>query len=70
MICNVCACNYVGIHGITLKWFNSYLADRIFVIKLVEYMSMSDPLKCGVPKGLLSVIFGYTGYSENMVCLC
>lgn len=43
--------NHVGICGIALKWFTSYLADRSFAVKVGECMSTSAPLKCGVPQG-------------------
>ncbi len=41
----------VGIKGIALKWFQSYLTDRSFSVHLGEFSSSAAPLSCGVPQG-------------------
>ncbi len=41
----------VGIKGIALKWFQSYLTDRSFSVQLGEFSSSAAPLSCGVPQG-------------------
>lgn len=42
---------WVGIRGIALEWFRSYLADRTFCVSLGDSVSSSAPLSCGVPQG-------------------
>lgn len=41
----------VGIRGIALEWFRSYLANRSFSVCLDDTASLSAPLPCGVPQG-------------------
>lgn len=41
----------IGIRGTALRWFQSYLTDRIFSVHLSEYSSIAAPLTCGVPQG-------------------
>uniref|UniRef100_A0A8C2EP51 Reverse transcriptase domain-containing protein n=1 Tax=Cyprinus carpio TaxID=7962 RepID=A0A8C2EP51_CYPCA len=41
----------VGISGIALEWFRSYLADQTFCVSLGDSVSFSAPLLCGVPQG-------------------
>lgn len=40
----------MGISGIALEWFRSYLADRTFCVSLGDSVSSSAPLSCGVPQ--------------------
>ena len=42
---------YVGISGVALSWFRSYLADCSFAYQLGEFFSTTAPLSCGVPQG-------------------
>uniref|UniRef100_A0A3B1J046 Reverse transcriptase domain-containing protein n=1 Tax=Astyanax mexicanus TaxID=7994 RepID=A0A3B1J046_ASTMX len=42
---------WVGIGGIALKWFRSFLTDRTFCISLADSKSTSAPFLCGVPQG-------------------
>ncbi len=42
---------WVGIRGVALEWFRSYLADRTFCVSLGDSVSSSAPLSCGVPQG-------------------
>jgi len=42
---------WVGIKGIALKWFRSYLEGRTFCVSCGDYVSSSAPLSCGVPQG-------------------
>ncbi len=41
----------VGIKGIALQWFQSYLTDRSFSVHLGEFSSSAAPLSCGIPQG-------------------
>lgn len=41
----------VGIRGLALQWFSSYLADRSFSVMIGECSSSAAPLSCGVPQG-------------------
>ncbi len=41
----------VGIKGIALKWFQSYLTDRSFSVYLGEFSSSAAQLSCGIPQG-------------------
>uniref|UniRef100_A0A3Q3IT75 Reverse transcriptase domain-containing protein n=1 Tax=Monopterus albus TaxID=43700 RepID=A0A3Q3IT75_MONAL len=43
--------HWVGIRGIALEWFRSYLKDRSFCVKLGDAVSSSEPLVYGVPQG-------------------
>lgn len=58
--------SYVGIRGSALKWFNSYLTDRTFSIRLGDYSSGHAPLVCGVPQGS---VLGPTLFSLYMLPL-
>lgn len=44
-------CDYVGIRGTALKWFESYLSGRTFSVMVGDLSSSSAPLSCGVPQG-------------------
>jgi len=41
----------VGMPGVVLNWFNSYLTNRSFSVSMGEFTSSSAPLKCGIPQG-------------------
>ncbi len=43
--------SYVGIKGTVLKWFQSYLTDRKFLVKLGNFSSSVAHLTCGLPQG-------------------
>ena len=42
---------YYGIRGLTLKWFQSYLANRTQICKVDQTMSNTRTVKCGIPQG-------------------
>ncbi|XDV17601.1 hypothetical protein PO909_023435 [Leuciscus waleckii] len=42
---------WVGISGVALDWFTSYLSDRSFDVYIGDSHSASSPLFCGVPQG-------------------
>lgn len=46
-----CLRDQVGIQGLALEWFSSYLKDRTFSVSLWNYSSFVSPLMCGVPQG-------------------
>lgn len=50
---------WVGIKGIALKWFRSYLEGRTFCVSCGDSVSSSAPLSCGVPQGS---IFGPSSF--------
>lgn len=41
----------VGIKGVALDWFRSYLTDRCFCVKIDNFVSSTAPLPHGVPQG-------------------
>ncbi len=41
----------IGIRGIVLNWFKSYLTKRRFSVTLGEFTSLSASLTCGIPLG-------------------
>ena len=43
--------NRLGIRGITLNWFNSYLKDRYQQVKFINSSSSFQLIKSGVPQG-------------------
>lgn len=42
---------WVGVQGIALQWFASYLRDRTVAVNLGDFSSTLAPLVCGVPQG-------------------
>ena len=43
--------SHYGLHAETLKWFNSYLAERRQQSLVNGYLSSAKTIKCGVPQG-------------------
>ena len=43
--------NRFGVKGTSLKWFESYLAERSFYVKVKDGVSRSCSFACGVPQG-------------------
>lgn len=41
----------VGITGMALSWFKSYLSERPFSVNMGTYSSSIAPITCGVPQG-------------------
>lgn len=41
----------VGIRGLALEWFRSYLSHRTFCVSLGDSVSATASLPCGVPQG-------------------
>lgn len=41
----------VGVSGLALKWFRSYLSNRSFSVFANHFMSNSKYMTCGVPQG-------------------
>ena len=45
-------CHY-GIHGLTNKWFESYLANRKQFVSVNGFAASTSSITCGVPKGFV-----------------
>ncbi len=67
--------SWVGPSGTVLKWFQSFLSDSKYVVRLGEFLSSIASLPCGLPQGsiLAPLYFHYICYlwdlfSENMGC--
>ena len=67
----------MGIKGIALSWFRSYLTGRTQVVSCGGQVSQSRPVTCGVPQGSLlgPLLFSiYTkpleqvGKRHNLLC--
>ncbi len=43
--------NTVGIRGMALEWFRSFLSNRNFCVNISQFYSKSAPLSCGVLQG-------------------
>ena len=42
---------WVGIQGVALQWFHSYLKDQTFSVNIGNIFSSSAAIACGVPQG-------------------
>ena len=42
---------YIGFSDKSIKWFNSYISNRKFLVNIGEKFSNSADLTCGVPQG-------------------
>jgi hypothetical protein len=59
--------NYVGICGVALAWFRSYLADHYHFVCVNEELSNQTKVKYGVPQGsVLGVPLGRGTQTCNM----
>ncbi len=52
----------VGLKGTVLKWFQSFLSDRIFFVKLDNFSSSVAHLTCGIPQGSILAPFLFSLY--------
>ncbi len=43
--------SWVGLKANVLNWFQLYLSDRKFLVKLGNFTSSPAPLTCGLPQG-------------------
>jgi len=58
--------DYIGIKGVALKWFSSYLQDWTCSVKIANHVSSSTTITLGVPQGS---ILGPTLFSLYMLPL-
>ncbi len=42
---------YVGIQGVAIQWFKSYLSNRSFAVNVGEFLSTSAPLTSSILQG-------------------
>ncbi len=50
--------NWVGLSGMALKWFRSYLEGRGYYVSIGEHKSQWTSMTCGVPQGsILAPLF-------------
>ncbi len=60
--------SWVGLSGTVLKWFQSFLSNRKYVVRLGYIFSSTASLPCGLPQGsiLAPTLFSLYRYiSEN-----
>ncbi len=43
--------NWIGLSGMVLKWFRSYLEGRGYFVSIGEHKSKWTSMTCGVPQG-------------------
>lgn len=41
---------WVGVSGLALQWFSSYLSERSFSVSISSFASSFESLYCGVPR--------------------
>lgn len=58
-----------GFRGIALKWFQSYLNNRIQKVTLNDQSSMSEHIYCGVPQGSVLGPVLFLIYFNNIVTI-
>ncbi len=46
-----CLESCVGLRGMVLQWFRSYLSNRCFTVQIGHCISTAIPLGCGIPQG-------------------
>ena len=54
-----------NIRGNLLKWFDSYLRPRGFVVNVNDQYSAFKELKCSVPQGSLNGTYPYLAYAST-----
>ncbi len=54
--------NWVGLSGMVLKWFRSYLEGRGYYVSIGEHKSKWTSMKCGVPQGSILALHLFSLY--------
>ena len=61
--------NVVGIYGITLSWFTSYLTDRRQAIEIGSCFSDMLSISCCVPQGPILGLLLFIPYTTPLSCV-
>ena len=61
---------WVGIQGVALQWFHSYLEDQTFSVNIGNISSSSAAITCGVPQGSIPGPILFSLYMLPLGSIC